>query len=294
MEPTLAQSVFKTLAFFDIFHYPLTREELFQYLWQAPQNLSYADFVSQFEHILHTDLIESVEAKDGYYFFTGRSDSIAKRERKIFYTEEKIKIAKRAARKLRYLPFVEGMFVCNLLPIVVKPSSDIDVLIIAKEHRIWLVRFLSSVVLTIFCLRPTNFGLHFFSKNTQKSMTDKICLSFYLTKSHLDLSAICVEGDDVYQAYWNTTLVPLYDRAAVYPQFQKQNTWVQKYVSNTESPYQVLSRWKVVDTWYTRLFKNIGEWIFQASFFENKLRALQLKHLHQNKEAPLLLEKKIL
>lgn len=281
MDTTLAQSILKTIAFFDIFDYPLTREELFQYLWQSAETVSYANFVPQLENILETDLARKIESQGGYYFFVGKSEIIAKRERKVLYTEEKIKIAKRAARKLRYIPFVEAMFVCNLLPVVVKPTSDIDVLIIAKENRIWLTRFLSSLVLTLFQLRPTNFGLNFFSKNNKKSMTDKICLSFYMTEKHLDLLNICVEGDDVYQAYWNTNFVPLYDHANLYTEFQEQNTWVKKYLPNAVRPYALLSRWEILDNSFTLGIKRFTKWFLQSSFFENKFRILQLKHLQQ-------------
>ncbi len=112
-------------------------------------------------------------------------------------------------------------------------------------------------------------------------MTDKICLSFYITKNHLDLADIRVEGDDVYQAYWNTTLIPLYDRAHLCRKFYEQNMWVQKYLPNTILGYHLISRWKILDTGFSRAVKNVGEWIFGASFFENKLRILQRKHLQQ-------------
>ncbi|OGH67121.1 MAG: hypothetical protein A3B90_02175 [Candidatus Magasanikbacteria bacterium RIFCSPHIGHO2_02_FULL_41_13] len=280
MGNTLAQSVLKTLAFFDIFDYPLTREELWRFLWQAPE-IQYSDFVIQVEEILQNELATTVESLGGYYFFPGRSELIAKRERKVSYTEEKIKIACRAARKLRYIPFIEAMFVCNLLPVVVKASSDIDVLIIAKENRIWFTRFLSTLVLTLFRLRPTNFGFSFFSANKKKSMTDKICLSFYLTEKHLDLSNICIEGIDVYQAYWNINLVPLYEREDLHTQFQKKNRWVEKYVSPANTSVRLLPRWKVHDTWLSYGVKSFFAWLFSTSFFEKLVRTVQLKHLNQ-------------
>lgn len=282
MDNTLAQSLFKTLAFFDIFDYPLTREELFLYLWEAPIALTYSNFVAELEIMRENKLFQNIEQKNGYYFLFGRSEIIAKRERKISYTEEKIKIARLAARKLRWLPFIDAMFVCNLLPVGVKTSSDIDVLIIPKDGHIWLSRFLSTLVLTVFRLRPTNFGMPFVSKN--KSMTDKICLSFYLTDTNLDLSNICIEGIDVYQVYWNLCLIPIYDPANLYTKFQENNSWTKKYIPNFILSYDLLTRWGVSDTKFSSRVKKFFEWFFHFVLFEKQLRFLQLKQLSQKEK----------
>lgn len=278
----LEQSLLKTLAFFDIFDYPLTREELFRYLWNVPSALNYSDFVVELEKMRENKLFQNIEQRGGYYFLAGRGEIIAKRERKIFYTEEKIKIARHAARKLRYIPFIKAMFVCNLLPVGVKASSDIDVLIIPKEGHIWLSRFLSTLVLTLFRLRPTNFGIPFFSK--QKSMTDKICLSFYLTDTNIDLSGICIEGIDVYQVYWNLCLIPLYDPTNLYTKFQEKNIWTKKYIPNFILSYDLLKRWKISDTQFSYTLKKFFEWFFRSVFFEKQFRSLQLKQLNQKEK----------
>lgn len=282
MENTLRQSLLKTLAFFDIFDYPLTREELFLYLWEAPIALTYSDFVAELEKMKENKFFQNIEQKGGYYFLAGRSEIIIKRERKISYTEEKIKIARHAAQKLRYIPFIEAMFVCNLLPVGVKASSDIDVLIIPKEGHIWLSRFLSTLVLTLFRLRPTNFGIPFVSKN--KSMTDKICLSFYLTDTDLDLSDICIEGVDVYQVYWNLCLIPIYDRTNLYTKFQEKNIWTKKYIPNFILNYDLLKRWKISDTQFSYILKKLFEWFFPSVILEKQFRSLQLKQLNQKEK----------
>ncbi len=281
---SLSQSVIQTLAYFDIFDYPLTREELWHFLWQGDTQLTYSHFVLDLEKRIHNELQGKVENKNGYYFFSGRSEIIAKRERKILYTEEKLKIAKRATKKLRYLPFVEALFVCNQLPVGVKKNSDIDVFIVVKNGHMWFTRAVITTLLSLFFLRRSS-----------RNVEDLICLSFYVTDQALDLSNICLASPDVYQSYWNAQLIPLYDPSQFLFEIQKNNTWLNPYLPNMVKDYILSNRYKVSSPYFTFTIKRFFEWIFSRRFafvFERYLRFLQLQKMrlltkdlpsHQNK-----------
>lgn len=269
-----SQSVIQTLSYFDIFEYPLTREELFHFLWQGQEGLKYGEFLVLLDQEMKENLAGIVERQGGYYFFSGKSEYIAKRERKVLYTEEKLAIAQRAAQKLRYLPFVKALFVCNQLPVGVKKGSDIDVFIVIKRGRMWMTRAFITAVLSFFLLRRSN-----------KSITDLICLSFYVTDDNLDLSSICISAPDVYQAYWTSQLIPVYDPHNFQVQIQEKNTWVQKYLRHGFCSYTLLERWKVQDFWLSRgikksLEKLLGGWM--GGLFEKHIRFLQLKKMKIN------------
>jgi len=266
-----SQSLLQTLAYFDIFEYPLTREELYRFLWQPKENLDFSEFVQVLEETVQNDLKGKVETQGGYYFFFGKSEYIPKRERKILYTEEKLTIAKRAAQKLRYIPFVKALFVCNQLPVGVKKGSDIDVFIVIKRGRMWLTRAIITAVLSFFLLRRTN-----------KSIADLICLSFYVTDDNLDLSSICITAPDVYQAYWTDHLIPVYDPYDFHTQIREKNAWVQSYLPHSSEPYPILKRWSVTDFWLTRGVKKFLEWVFGGFIgfiVEKQIRFLQLQKM---------------
>lgn len=266
MESSLTQSLLKTLAYFDIFDYPLTREELFRFLWE-PQPLKYSEFV----FALDQELPPGVQTLGGYYFFTGRKEIIGKREQKILYTEQKIAIAKRGTKKLRALPFVKALFVCNQLPVGVKKNSDIDVFIIVERGRMWTTRAWITAILSVFLLRRTN-----------RHVEDKMCLSFYVTDENLDLSNICIAAPDVYQAYWNAQLIALYDPSCFFTKIQQKNMWVQKYLPHMFVPSHISKRWKVDDTFFSRILKKSGEWILKSHFgllLEKGIRFLQLQKM---------------
>ncbi len=271
-----SQSVIQTLSYFDIFDYPLTREELFYFLWEPKENFTYAQFLLALEKEIKESLADIVETQGGYYFFAGKSDCIAKRERKILYTEEKLAIAKRAAKKIRYIPFVLSMFVCNQLPVGVKKTSDIDVFIVIRRQYLWFSRACITALMIFFRLRRNK-------KNTE----DLICLSFYVTDDHLDLSDICISSPDVYQAHWMRQLISVYDPDDFHEQIREKNPWVKKYLPNSFFSYTLLDRWKVYDSSLSRKIKKSLEWILSfgfGMFLERVLRSFQKKKMKCNED----------
>ena len=80
----LQTSVVKTLAYFDISGYPLTKEELFEYLWQPPA-MGYADFTEQLAGFAPVQ----IGTKWGYYFLAGREYNVENRRRRQVYSIQK-------------------------------------------------------------------------------------------------------------------------------------------------------------------------------------------------------------
>lgn len=253
-------SIVQTLSYFDIFEYPLTSEELYRFLWNGEKVITYTEFVIELEKEM-SFLSTYIERKNGYYFLKGKEEYIAKRERKVLYTEEKMRIAERAARKIRFLPFVRAMFVCNQLPVGVHPESDIDVFIVVSPGKIWFSRALIAAVLSFFVLRQTNF-LFFQKKN--KSMKDKICLSFYATDNHLDLSSVQLPNTDIYLAYWLIQLIPVFDPENFYQKIQYENRWVQKYIPHGFKHFHLIERWSVKNTRLAQGWKHVCIFLLQG------------------------------
>ena len=73
LEQSLRQSILSTLAYFDLSQFPLTKEELFVFLWEPP-TVNYADFLE----LLQTDSFVNgnFETKNGYYFLPGQEKNI--------------------------------------------------------------------------------------------------------------------------------------------------------------------------------------------------------------------------
>lgn len=271
MEKALETAIHRTLAWFDIFYYPLTAEELYHNLWEyRPSSFLY--FVSQLETLGENSQIET---KNGFYFLRGRDNIISARQLAIPHIEKKLHIAKRASKKLRWVPFVRALFVCNTVASgVASQDSDIDVLIVIRSGRMWLTRFLVTSILSLWKLRRHG-----------KKVANRICLSFYVTDDALDMSSIRWGSPDIYLAYWLTQLVPVYDPEDILSTLQKKNTWSTQYIPQGFQPYQVHTHIRVCPHKLSTMVRAFFEKVWHGNYgdlLEQQAKQLQLSKIKRN------------
>jgi len=249
MNDRLFLAIIQTISFFDIFSFPLTKEELYRYLWQYPEHVSFTTFVQQLENILQET--DSIETYGGYYFLAGKKQDIYIRERRVWFVEERIKKAKNAVKTLRWIPFLRGVFICNMLQVTAQKDSDIDVFIVVKKHRLWITRLLITITLHLFRFRRHG-----------NCVANRLCLSFYCTDDVLDLSQIAIEKPDIYLAYWLILLEPIFTDRTIQKEMVQQNNWLNEYFSpkrmltvgqNTTTPPARFS--KTLHTFFTIAWK---------------------------------------
>lgn len=262
-------SILKTLAWFDIFDTPLTAEELYRWLWQPNQNPDYATFLKDLAKITN------VETKDSYHTLAGRDNIIETRQTKIPLIEQKIKIALKAAKKIRWVPFVQAVFVANTVATgSATAKSDIDIFIVVREGRIYLSRFLVTILLTIFRL-----------KRNKKCISDRVCLCFYATEAVLDLSKIKIAEPDIYLTYWIDQLLPIYDPHKTHEKIIQQNQWVKNYLPNALKNFEPTPRWQVKNSKLSLLFKSFFEKAWQSNygnFIESQSKQIQQQKMKSN------------
>jgi len=263
----LQNSIIKTLAYFDIFDYPLTSEELFKLrITDNPDlRIKYSDFLSQLEQLQH------IQQDQGFYFLPGRSEIVEKRQDRVKLVEDKMKIAKRGVKKIASMPFVRAIFVCNTLSSsAVEEGSDIDVFIIIKKGRLFLARSLVTLYLGLFGLR-----------RTKRKIKNKICLSFYVTDDNLNLQSVSIEND-IYMKYWLTQLIPVFDPDNLFSSLQKANIWAKQDLPNAWQKYDIIDRWKVQGNFK---IKKLLEKIWGGSYgslLEAQARGMQLNRMKLN------------
>ncbi len=291
MEQRIKQSILATLAYFDIFDYPLTQLELGRFLY-AEDGGKWKD-TEVAEQLRHLENIHQLRHKEGYYFLFGREEIVDRRQRNIWFIERKMKKAIRGVKKLAHIPFVRAVFVCNTVSGVgIDEKSDIDVFIITKKGRIFLARAIATLYLSLFNLR-----------RTKRKVKDKICLSFYVADDNLnlqgislpdlsgvasakiDLSGVALAKPDIYLMYWLAQLIPVYDPDNLLSSLQKANTWVKKYLPNAFSGYDLLSRWQVENNKFWQSLKFFFEKTWQNSYgdlLEKQAKEMQLNKMKMN------------
>ncbi|MFA6307156.1 MAG: hypothetical protein WCV70_04025 [Patescibacteria group bacterium] len=254
----LKEAIIKVVAFFDLFDYPLTLNEIWQNM-SVKRELF--EVMAALEEMIKSPLTPptkagAIEKQNGFYFLAGRSAIIAERQRRYNFADRKFKRAMLASKIFKFIPWIKMIAVGNLLGAHnLKDSSDIDFFIITEDKRIWLTRFFCASITKLLGLRPR-----------VDNSRDKICLSFYVSERAMNLSGLMLKnypaavseeeqisldsrlrgndkkgyGNDIYFIYWLAGLTPIYDIGGVYEKLMAANSWLKNYLPNwpalTEAP----------------------------------------------------------
>lgn len=110
------------------------------------------------------------------------------------------------------IPWILGIAVCNSLAMnAAHKQSDIDLFIITKRGRLWTVRILMTLLLSIL-----------WERKTSNKHAWKFCLSFFISEDGLDFTNIAIKND-IYLAYWIKTLKPIINRKNIFKKFRDVN-----------------------------------------------------------------------
>jgi len=266
----LEKAILKVLAFFDIFDYPLTSIEIYKWLYQPEQIYKLSEIIEQLDYLNSKNIINF---KNGFYFFPGRNDLINTRLNRYQYAEKKFKLALKAAKALRWMAFIKMIAVCNNAGYSnANKNSDIDFFIVVKKGRLFWSRFMITIAVQLLGLR----------RHKQK-ITNKICLSFYITDDHINLKDIALTPVDPYLIYWFATLSPIYDRES-YTGFMAANSWLDDYLPNFYQTF-LSDRRQVKDNKLVKFSYSLDEKVIKGNlgrFLERFIKKLQLGKMKMN------------
>lgn len=263
---TLREAVAATLCFFDIFDYPLTAEEVWRYLWwPGHTSVDFSDVIKELEQ---PDGI--FERKYSFFFLAGRSAIVELRLSRYTNNITHWRMAKKLMRLWRGVPYLKAVALCNLFSLNnQKPTSDIDVFVVAESGHIWSVRFM---VTAITFLRGQ-------WRHAQK-IANKFCLSFYITESKTNLQFMVEKPYDIYLVYWIATLSFIYDRDYAKNFFEK-NDWIKGYLPNFFPREEIALHTypaRATRSWKEKLLDTFG-----GQPRENVMKNIQLKNMQRKK-----------
>jgi len=212
----LEKSILTTVAYFDIFKFPLTKEEIFESLWRADIQNDAPISRTDFEKALNRLVPARLAKQQGFYSIDSPNieEKIAQRKQNYLDCLEKHKIARKNARLISRFPFVKAIFICNNLAYNnARDSADIDYLIITRTGQIWTARFLITSFISLLGRRPG------------KTNKNKICLSFWLTEDSLNLQEL-LYAEDIYLHFWLKQLMPVWDPENFLEKLWRANPWL--------------------------------------------------------------------
>jgi predicted nucleotidyltransferase len=202
----IKKNILATLAYFDLFNYPLTMEEVFLFL---PVKYDQDEFGYALRSLIIDRLIYKFERfyslKNDYFLIERRGKGNAK-------AAEMIGIAKKVSKLLIHFPYVRGIAISgSLSKNFADENSDIDLFIITVKNRLWIARTIMH------CFKKLTFLVkkeHYF------------CMNYYVDEQEMQ-----IREKNIYTAIEIVTLMPL-QGDAVFEQFFISNAWTRNYLPN--------------------------------------------------------------
>lgn len=197
-----------SVLYHNLFDYPLSFQDLIK--WQIGKDV---------KDIKSTAIITN---KSGYYFLQGRGGLIYKKLLRKRISVKKIKIAKKSAKLLSFVPGVKMIAVTGSLAMEnSSEESDIDLMIITKRGLLWTTRLFVYLTLYLFGVQTRNPG-----KGQQK---DKLCLNIWLDESDLIWSK---KDRNIYTAHEIAQIIPIVNKDKTYELFLIENKWILNFWPN--------------------------------------------------------------
>lgn len=195
------QHIIRPLAYFDIFHYPLSKEELQAYSGLPPAQLDtvLAELVQQGQ----------VFALDGLYALENKMAMAHDRRKANQLAAQRMRVAAKAAAIIARFPYVRAVAISgSLSKNFADAKTDIDFFIITEANRLWVARTCLHLLKKLSFITGSQ---HLF------------CMNYFV-----DTAALEIVEKNVFTATEIVTLIPMYGQAPL-QQFLEANHWTVQY-----------------------------------------------------------------
>jgi len=202
------QQILNTLSYFSAFNFPLTKDELWRYLFGA---VPFDQFDRGLSDLLSTKAIQM----DGVYYKLFGSVNLVNRQEREKISLQKIDMALRIFKTISWWPWLRGVLVTGSTAAMnAAEDSDIDVLIITSKDALWLTRPVVVIYLKLV-------GVY----------RNVICPNIWITEDSLEWGR-----QDLPTAVDAVLTKPIVDKNKIYDKFLSNNTWIKSYLPNIEIP----------------------------------------------------------
>ena len=225
-------SILRLLAYFDIFHYPLTKNEIRQFL---PEFLS----ETRLDAILQFMLINDTIFLYNDFYSLNDNPLLAYRRRDGNLRAKNLTPKAYAIGRFLYrFPFVRAIAISgSLSKDFADEKADIDFFIITKANRLWIARTI----------------MHLFKKLTfLTGHQHYFCMNYYL-----DEEALLIQEQNIFTAIEIRTLLPVCGEQ-LHNKFLERNSWASEFFRSSGTLQTAGGKKPDVKPWY----RSFAEWIF--------------------------------
>jgi len=202
----IAQDILLTLMYYDIFHYPLTKEEILN--CSKIPNINIQEIESELFHLCK---LHYIYEKQNFYSLENQEIHIKKRVENNQRAAQMLPIAYKVSRFIAHFPYVRATFLSGAISKnVVPPDGDIDFFIITKPKRLWLARTLLIMFRRIFLFNSHKY----------------FCVNYFIDEENLNIT-----DKNLFSATEVVYLIPTFG-AEYHEKFHSSNTWVRDFFPN--------------------------------------------------------------
>lgn len=202
----LGKSIIKTLAYYDIFEYPLTAEEIYQNL--GTNSVSYSDVFAEIEILESKGLVYK---NRNFYLLSNNEYFITRRITGNHLAEKKLASAYRMTKLISKFPYVRAILLSGSISKgYMEKDSDVDYFIITNPNRLWVTRLLLMAFKKIFLF------------NSRKIF----CINYFVDSETLE-----IEEKNIFTATELVTLIPTYGKE-LYDELYTKNIWIRQFYPN--------------------------------------------------------------
>ncbi|MFN8348960.1 MAG: hypothetical protein U0X91_28425 [Spirosomataceae bacterium] len=239
----------KVLIYYDMFQYPLTKEELYE-----RSKLSKEEVERGIKGLLAANKIFRFGP---FYSLQNNSSIVAARIQRNQLAEKSIPKARFIAKIVANFPYIRGLFLSgSISKDCMDKDSDIDFFIVAAPNRLWIARLACILFKKIFLLNSTKF----------------FCFNYIIDSDHLTF-----EDHSLFIATEISTLIPVYGEE-YYTAIRDKNDWVADFFPN-------FPKRKTIEVYKSRpVMQKVAESLFNNSFGDRLDTWLLKKTLSINKK----------
>ncbi len=288
-------AIVQTLIYFEMFSYPLTDREVWQFASYDPTEkgdarpeVSFEVFRGKLQQLVEQGIVYVYQ---GYYQTRNHPEWVERRRDNNRRADTLLPVARRMARLIAAFPYIRAVFVSgSMSKHSMKPDSDIDFFLITTPGRLWLARTLLVVFKKLFLFNSHKY----------------FCINYFIDTEHL-----AIEEKNLFTAIEMVTLLPMYGSDG-YHSFCRHNDWAWHTFPNCpQRPLDHVPPY--AGSWFKRgiewlLNSNFGTWLDQQAmqvtvgYWRKKFKHLDdstfsvaLKsRRHISKHHPLFFQKKVL
>ncbi len=202
----LGRSIVRTIAYYDIFSYPLTAEEVFYNL-----NTNHTNLAEVSKELIQLSELQIVYKKGNYFLLKDNDAYIIRRQEGNELANKRLVTAKRISSFIARFPFTRGILLSGSLSKgFMEEDSDIDYFIITHPNRVWFTRLTLMLFKKIFLL------------NSRKNF----CLNYFVDSENLE-----IKEKNPFTAIELATLIPTFG-PKLYDELYEQNIWIKEFFPN--------------------------------------------------------------